>query len=763
MSSFASRLAFVVCLFATQIQGSAVLAQGTRSDYDRAASLAARSRGKVLNLKVEPHWFGDETPRLWYRRDLPNAGHQFILVDPGQKSRQPAFDHDKLAKALSARLTKEFKPTHLPFTRIEIADDLDSVRFTIDNKGYRYQLESGELSDADPLKPDDAPTERNRRDRERQRRGGEAPDRSKSVLVQNNNLILRYRSSGTEVALTSDGTADDPYDSGVHWSPDSSMFVALKVRKAETHTVHLIESSPKDQVQPRLHSFDYLKPGDRIAHPRVCLFHVPAGPNETPSAMHPANVAAAIQDELFSNPWSIDEIRWDADSSRFTFAYNQRGHQILRIIAVDAKSRYASPIVNEQSNTFIDYAGKRFVDYLDESNEILWMSERNGWNHMYLYDSRSGQVKNQVTSGNWVVRGVEHVDQTKRQITFRAGGVFDGQDPYYIHYGRVNFDGTGLTWLTCGDGNHSVAFSPDRRFLVDTYSRVEQPPIIELRGADDGSLVCELERADWSALLETGWKAPERFVAKGRDDTTDIYGVIWRPTNFDAAKKYPVIEHIYAGPHSAFTPKSFQPYFPPQGLCELGFIIVQMDGMGTSHRSKAFHDVCWKNLGDSGFPDRIAWIKAAAAKYPQMDISNVGIYGGSAGGQSSTRAMLAHADFYKVAVSDCGCHDNRMDKIWWNELWMGYPIGDHYSAQSNVTNANKLQGKLMLVVGELDRNVDPASTMQVINALVKADRDFDLLIIPGAGHGAAETPYGQRRRMDYFVRHLLGVEPRNVP
>jgi dipeptidyl aminopeptidase/acylaminoacyl peptidase len=271
----------------------------------------------------------------------------------------------------------------------------------------------------------------------------------------------------------------------------------------------------------------------------------------------------------------------------------------------------------------------------------------------------------------------------------------------------------------------------------------------------------ELEKADWSPLLAAGWQVPERFVAKGRDGVTDIYGVILKPTNFDPTKKYPVIEYIYAGPHSAFAPKEFRAsYGQMHEVVELGFVMVQLDGMGTSQRSKKFHDVAWKNLADSGFPDRIPWIKAAAATRPYMDLARVGIYGGSAGGQSSTRAMLDHADFYKACVSDCGCHDNRMDKIWWNEQWMGWPVDDSYKRSSNVEDAGKLQGKLMLVVGEVDSNVDPASTMQVVGALIKANKDFDLLVIPGANHGAAESSYGRRRRADFFVRHLLGKEPR---
>ena len=341
----------------------------------------------------------------------------------------------------------------------------------------------------------------------------------------------------------------------------------------------------------------------------------------------------------------------------------------------------------------------------------------------------------------------------------QVGGIYPDQDPYHVHYIRINFDGTNLVKLTAGDGTHNVDYSPDGKFLIDTYSRIDLPPVTELRHTKDGSLVAVLEKSDISHLNEVGWKMPERFIAKGRDGTTDIYGIIHKPSNFNPAKKYPVIEQIYAGPHSAHVPKRFSSR--GHEIAELGFIVVQIDGMGTSHRSKAFHDVCWQNIGDSGFPDRVLWTKAAAKNRPWMDLSRVGIYGGSAGGQNAMRALIAHHDFYHVAVADCGCHDNRMDKIWWNEQWMGYPIGKHYSASSNIDQAHRLKGKLLLIVGELDTNVDPASTMQVVNALVKADKDFDFLVIPGAGHGAAGTPYGKRRQQDYFVRHLLGVEPRH--
>jgi dipeptidyl aminopeptidase/acylaminoacyl peptidase len=336
-----------------------------------------------------------------------------------------------------------------------------------------------------------------------------------------------------------------------------------------------------------------------------------------------------------------------------------------------------------------------------------------------------------------------------------------GQDPYYIQYARVNLDGTGLTLLTEGDGTYTVIPSPSSKYLVDTWSRVDLPPVSEVRRASDGKKVLDLERADASELLATGWRYPERFVAKGRDGTTDIFGVIYRPSTFDPSRKYPVLESIYAGPQGQFVPKAFTAAASAQRMAELGFIVVQIDGMGTNFRSKAFHDVCWKNLADAGFPDRILWIRAAAAKYPYMDLTRVGLYGGSAGGQSALGGLLLHPDFYKAGAADCGCHDNRMDKIWWNEQWMGWPVGPEYAANSNVTLAPNLQGKLLLVAGELDTNVDPSSTMQVVNALIKADKDFEMLIIPGANHGAMGTPYGQRRLQDFFVRTFLGVEPRS--
>ncbi len=670
--------------------------QGTRTDYDRAAALGERFGGKVVRDQVRPTWYADGT--FVYTNRLPDGKSEAVLVDPVAGTRTVVT-----AAELAAKKPVETK-----------------------------------AKPAEPEKP------------VRPRKGNSSPDGKWTAVVRDHNVVLQAK-DGTETRLSTDGTATDGYGR-IQWSPDSKRLVAIRTAAGGDRVVTLVESSPKDQLQPRTHTYAYLKPGDAIPRPKPHLFDVATG-KEIP-----------VSDELFPNPWGVTHEHWSPDDSRFFFVYNQRGHQVVRVLAIDAATGAVSEIVKEECKTFFDYTNKLDIHFLDATGEILWMSERDGWNHVYLIDAKTGTLKNAVTSGKWVVLGVDRVDESAREIHFRLSGIDADQDPYHVHHARIKFDGTGLVRLTDADGNHGpLEFSPDGKTYLVTHTRVDLPPVTELRRTSDGKRILVLERADITRLEAAGWKPPERFVAKGRDGTTDIHGVIHRPTNFDPKKSYPVIEYIYAGPHGHFVPKKFRPlHGSVSATAELGFVVVQMDGMGTNGRSKAFHDVCWKNLGDSGFPDRIAWIKAAAAKYPSLDIKRgVGIYGGSAGGQSSTRAVLAHGDFYTVAVSDCGCHDNRMDKIWWNEMWMGWPVGPHYAEQSNVTNAKRLTGKLMLVVGELDRNVDPSSTMQVANALIAANKDFDLLVMPGVGHGAAETPYASRRRADFFVRHLMGVEPRS--
>ncbi|MDF1838190.1 MAG: prolyl oligopeptidase family serine peptidase [Planctomycetota bacterium] len=577
-----------------------------------------------------------------------------------------------------------------------------------------------------------------------------------AVFLRDHNVSVRIKASGEQFSLTTEGTREAGFRGRTTLSGDGRYVVAMHVVAGDSRQVHYVESTPRDQLQPKLHVYNYLKPGDRIDHRRPRLFDLQER-REIP-----------MDDSLFPTPWSISRLRWEPTTQRFTFLYNQRGHQVQRLIAIDPSTGETSTIIEEASPTFVNYSSKTYLRRLVSQRagqtvlQYLWASERDGWNHLYLLNS-NGEVERKLTSGPGLMRGVESITEgtgEDRSALLRMAGPFPGQDPYHIHFVRVNLDNGSTVQLTQGDGTHSLDWSPDGRHYVDSYSRVDLPPVHELRRAKDGGLVAVLERGNASRLEATGWRAPERFVAKGRDGTTDIWGIIHRPSNFESGRTYPVIESIYAGPHGAFVPKSFRATTGPAAMAELGFIVVQIDGMGTNHRGKAFHDVCWKNLGDSGFPDRRPWIEAAAKHEPAMDLTRVGIYGGSAGGQSALRALLAHGDFYHAAVADCGCHDNRVDKIWWNEAWMGWPIGPHYAEQSNVTQAHRLTGDLLLIVGETDENVDPASTMQVVSALIDADKDFELLVMPGVGHGAAGTPYGTRRQRDFFVRKLLGVEPR---
>ncbi len=719
----------------------------TEEDHRRADEISRRMRNQIYPRDFEVNWF-DEDRQLWYRVQVSPEVHRFIHVDVEAGKRGEAFDHDKLARQLNEAAGKTYRGDDLPLRDLRFDAKASTAEFTAGGKTWSYDLQAEKLTGIDKLTlPAGQKSERLPRT-SRRRRGRNtstvSPDGRWRAEIEGFNVRLRDTETGETHELSSNGKADDPYLPRFYWSPDSTRLIVPQEKAGEPRDVYLVESSPRRQLQPTLQKYRYPKPGDKLPIQRPRLFNI-----ETRKQLE-------LDDQLFDNPYRIDRLRWDADSSRFTFMFNRRGHQALRLIAIYPDGKVKA-LIDETSETFVCYSGKQFLHETEDSDEFIWMSERDGWNHLYLIDATTGEVKNQITTGEWVVREVKRVDPEERKIWFTAGGIHADQDPYHVHYCCINFDGTGLVKLTAGDGTYEEPVtSPQGKYLLARYSRVDMPAVVEVRRASDGKQMCELERGSTRWLERRGWKPPVRFQAAGRDGKTQIYGVIHRPVNFDPQKKYPVIEKIYAGPHSAHVPKRFSSsHGSAQAMAELGFVVVQIDGMGTSHRSKKFHDVCWQNLGDAGFPDRVPWIKAAAGKYPWMDIARVGIYGGSAGGQNAMRALISHNDFYQVAVADCGCHDNRMDKIWWNEQWMGWPIGKHYSESSNVDQAHRMKGKLLLIWGELDRNVDPASSMQVVNALVRADKKFEMLIIPGTGHAAAGTRYGARRQREFFARHLL--------
>lgn len=587
-------------------------------------------------------------------------------------------------------------------------------------------------------------TRRNRRRSRRRRRPENTFTNEKwESFVKDGNVFIRSKADDTQVQLSKDGSPDRSYGM-LQWSPDSKTLIAFRIEPGDRKEVHLVESSPDRGGRAKLSSRPYPLPGDKFTSYELNLFDIATKEQIKPK----------VEPIDFGRP----RLRWNTDHRHFTYQKTDRGHQRFRVIEVDTHTGNVRNIIDEKSETFIWRAHAEnlrlsHVNWIANTNEIIYVSERDGWRHLYLIDSETGKTKTQITKGNYVIRAIDKIDEAKRRIWFRASGKNPDQDPYFIHYYRVNFDGSGLVALTTGNGQHSIRYSPDAGYIIDTFSRIDKASVHELRRVSDGRLMCKLEEADISKLEDEGFEPPEVFVAKGRDNKTDIWGIICRPADFDPSRKYPIIEDIYAGPHGSFVPKTFSTSRRYRPLTDLGFIVVKIDGMGTANRSKAFHDLCWKNLKDAGFPDRIGWIKSAAKKYPYMDTSRVGIYGTSAGGQSAAGAVIFHPDFYKAAVASCGCHDNRMDKASWNEQWMGYPVGPHYAECSNIDNAHRLQGNLMLIVGEMDTNVPPESTMRLVNALIKADKDFDLIVIPGAGHGSGGA-YGRRRMHDFFVRHL---------
>ena len=571
-----------------------------------------------------------------------------------------------------------------------------------------------------------------------------SPDRSVQIFCRDNNLWMTK--DGDTKPLTTNGDSSYYYSAWGSFSQDGRYFATVRIKPAPKHYVYYVESSPKNQLQPILHKQEYAKPGDSLNYRVPVIVEVATGRVVEPSTA------------LFQSQYNVTAPRWESDNEHVTFEFNERGHKTYRILELSATTGMVRTLIEEKNDKYVNYNRQQRID-LQDGKHIIWTSERDGRNHIYLYDRKKAALVRQVTKGEYYVRGIQRVDEKAGVIYFSACGMNKNEDPYLIHYYKIGLNGKGLVSLTPEEGNHSATYTDDMAFLIDTYSTVTTPPVTVLRSGTDGSILRTLETADITALKKEGWKAPEVFVAKGRDGKTDMWGLIQRPSNFDPSKKYPIIEYIYSGPGDQYVPKTFTPWiWTMSSLAELGFIVVQLDAMTTSFRTRAFEEVCYKNLKDGGLPDRIAWIKAAAKKYPYMDIDRVGIYGCSAGGQNALAAVLWHGDFYKAAYAACGCHDNRMDKIWWNEQWMGYPIDSTYAECSNVDNAWRLERPLMLVVGEMDDNVDPASTMQVVNALEKAGKDFELVVIPGARHTMGET-YGDHKRYDFFVRHLLGVEP----
>lgn len=655
------------------------------------------TKNAVFGDQVVPHWNDDEQS-FWYAHMLPDGTSEYLLVDVKTGRKRPLANGEEIAAAAQQEQSRQLSSR--------------ARGGIVDFRGERI-----------------------------------SPDKQWEAYIEEGNLFAKQRSNGEVIQFTSDGTKETPYGA-MAWSPDSKYLAGYFIHPVQDSLVHYVLSAVPETTRGQLVSRPYKQPGDPFTTYELFLF--------------PLDKRAAINvdAETIDFPNAAPQLRWrDGDARYFTYEKFDRGHQRFRVIEVDAQTGATRNVVDEQTKTFI-YHDRQYTHYPTGSNLLIRSSEKDGWRHLYLVDLVSGTEK-PITTGEWVVRDVVDVDAEKKQIWFTAGGVIAGEDPYHIHYYRIGFDGKDLTALTPDQGNHSVVFSPGKSYYIDTYSTVNKLPVTKLYRGRDGKEIAVLEEAMLSdSYLQSGVTPPEVFVAKGRDGVTDIWGIVSKPSNYDPARKYPVLENIYAGPHDSFVPKSFVPYSEMQSLAELGFIVVMIDGMGTTNRSKAFHDVCWQNIADAGFPDRMLWIKALAEQCPFVDTTRVGLYGTSAGGQNTVSALMFQPQFYKAGVAACGCYDNRVDKQWWNEQWMGYPVGPHYEAQSSATvaNARKLSGNLLLIVGEADTNVPPESSYRVADALIKAGKTFDFLSVPGMGHSDG-GPFGRMKKRDFFVKHLLGVDP----
>lgn len=720
-------------------------AQGTLEDYNRAYSLGKKyNYGRVENAYINPHWI-DGSDFLWYVIE-GNGKRNYELLNAKTLKTSPLFNQAKFAAALCAATSREIDPDNLRIDHLRIPSDCKTMDFVFDSKQWRYDIKTDKLEDLGPLPVYPQPPHWMVVDEEKGDEETISPDGCKAIFIRDNNVWLRDKNSGQEKQLTYNGTIGNYYSKYAVWSPDGKKVALNRIRPVEKRYVYFVESSPSQGSQPVLHKQEYAKPGDELRQKRPYIIDVASGEILEPD------------DKLFSNQYELYEPQWTDDSEAILFEFNERGHKNYRLLEMSALDGNVRPVIEESHDKYVNYS-RIFRRILNDNKRIIWSSERDNYNHLYLYDRLSGEVINQITKGPWYVRDVVFVDEPNEKIYFSANGVNKDEDPYFIRYYSINFDGSDMTDLTPAPGTHRAYFSSDYKYLVDVYSTVSEAPVTVLRDATDGKELKQIAKGDIEPLLQAGWKAPEVFTAPGRDGVTPMWGVIYRPSNFDPSKKYPVVEYIYQGPGDQYVPKAFYPYNGAMmPLSELGFIVVMVDGMGTSFRSREFENICYKNLVDAGLPDHIAWLKHAGDKYPYMDLERVGIFGASAGGQESTTAVLHHPEFYKAAYSACGCHDNRMDKIWWNEQWLGYPVDESYLQASNVENASLLSRPLMLVVGEVDDNVDPASTMQVADALIKANKDFELVVLPGVNHTLGES-FGEHKRYDFFVKNLMGVNP----
>ena len=735
----------------------------TADDYAHAEKfLGYNTTPLVDGISGRATWTPDD--RLVYRVTSA-AGSQFMVVNPARKSRAPAFDAARIATALSKAADTTYDAMHLPFTSFDYAADGKGIAFDVGRRHYSCDL-SGEGCAASAAE---------------RRRGDPAlanavvsPDSTKAAFIRNFNLWVRDLKSGQETQLTTDGVKDFGYATDnagwtksdraiLIWSPDSKKIATYQQDERGVGDMYLVRT----QVgHPVLEQWHYPLPGDSVITTIQRVIIDLAGPKVIRLQMPADQHRSTICDDIFcGGKWA--DVEWTPDASKLIFVSTSRDHKHEWVREADATTGAVREIFDETSPTQFE-SGFNRVNWhsMPATNELIWFSERDNWGHLYLYDLTTGKLKNRITSGSWPVLQVVRVDEKGRTIWFTGAGR-EGGDPYFRHFYSVRMDGSKLTLLTPEDADHDVTLSADGKYFVDSYSTPTTPPVTVVRDAMTGKLLVTAEKGDISRLLATGWKPPVPVTVKARDGKTDIYGLMYLPTHLDSTAKYPIVNNIYPGPQTGSVgSRSFSPARGDcQALAELGFVVVQLDAMGTPMRSKSFHDAYYGNMGDNGLPDQIAGMKELASRYRFIDIDRAGIWGHSGGGFATADAMFRYPDFFKVGISESGNHDNREYEDDWGERYQGLDMrqadgSSSYDDQANQNLAKNLKGKLLLAHGTTDNNVPPYNTFLVVDALIKANKDFDLLLLPNQLHGyGAESSYMMRRRWDYFVRNLRGAEP----
>jgi len=739
----------------------------TASDYARAEKwMPYNTNPLVFRSGVRPTWQADD--RFWYR--IPTAeGSEFLLVDAAKGTRAPAFDHAKLAVALSAATGTTYDAHRLPFTDFELSADGQTISFSIQRRRWKCDLV------ADKCSAEGTPPASGQRGR-----GGPAndilsPDKKRAAFIRDFNLWVRDVATGKETQLTTDGVKDFGYATDnagwIHsdrpvllWSPDSKRIATFQQDQRGVGEMYLVETKVG---HPTLQAWKYPLPGDEVVTMIQRVIIEVDGPRVIRLKLPPDQHRSTLCDDLQCRGGEWADVEWTPDGTQLAFVSTSRDHKHEQLRIADAANGTIRDVVEETAATQYESGQGRFNwRYLPATNEVIWYSERDNWGQLYLYDAATGKATNQITTGEGTVTQLLKVDEKNRRLYFLADGREKGRDPYFAHFYRVGFDGKNLALLTPEDANHEISLSPSGGFFFDSYSKPDVPPVAVLRDAD-GKLINTLEKGDISRLVAAGWKPPVPIVVKARDGVTDLYGLMFKPTNLDQKKKYPIVNHIYPGPQGGSVgSRSFSAARgDTQALSELGFIVVEIDGMGNPMRSKKFHDAYYGNMGDNTLLDQIAAMKQLAEKYPWIDIDRAGIYGHSGGGYATADAMFRYPDFFKVGISESGNHDNREYEDDWGERYQGLLVRDsggktNYDDQANQNVAKNLKGHLLLAHGTLDDNVPPYNTLLVVDALIKANKNFDLLMLPNQRHGYGNAGnYMTRRRWDYFVRYLLGAEP----